>query len=124
MRIKEVAIDTPTVRRLKGRGPAEYLFAIGEQELHQLRNAGLPPSAIVAYTAIRSAIKASGLEWASVPHRTFKAFNFPPDWWRTNVRRLEKSGLIECDRQPGRLRRYRLSGACVDDRYASWLKSL
>lgn len=110
MYIEEVAVDTPTVQHLKEKGRAEYLFAVGERELQRLRKAGMPPSAIVAFAAIRSAIRASRLEWASIPHRTFEAFDFPADWWRVNVRRLEHAGLLECDRSPGKLRRYRLTG--------------
>ncbi len=108
MAIKEIPVETPTIRRLRERPKRGYQFVLAEDELRSLRRAGLPPAAILAFQAIRGASRASSEDWVSVPHRTLEAFDFPQDWWRLNVRRLERAGIIECDRQPGKLRRYRL----------------
>ena len=108
MSIEEVLVDTPTTRRLKEKPKRDRYFALQSEEIERLRRAGMPPAAILAYAGIRTAIRISGDEWASVPHQTFNLFDMPSDWWRLNVRRLEAAGIIECDRQPGKLRRYRL----------------
>lgn len=117
MTIREVAVETPTLIRLRQRvtRQPEYLFAVGERELRRLRAAGLCPASILAYAAIRGAYRAAGNTWAAISTRTYSALGFPPDWWRVNTRRLERAGFVECDRQPGRLRRYRVaSGECGD----------
>ena len=108
MRIEEVLVETPTTSRLKAKPKAEYGFSLREGEIRRFRDKGLPPSALLAFAAIKGAIKASGEEWAALSHRTLDIFDFPTVWWRLNVRRLEDAGFIECDRQPGKLRRYRL----------------
>lgn len=108
MQIEEVPVDTPTTRRLKEKPKSEYQFDLREGDLRRLRRAGLPPASILVYAAIRGALRAHGEEWAAIPHRTFDIFDLPTDWWRLNVRRLEAAGFIECDRSPGKLRRYRL----------------
>ena len=112
LQIAEARLDTQTVMDLKSlRGRREYLFVITESELQQLRSEGVPPAAILTYMAIRGAVRASGAEWAAISVRTRQAFDFPAEWWRLNVRRLEQAGFIECDRKPGKSRRYRLTGA-------------
>ena len=108
MSIEEVLVDTPTTRRLKEKPKRDYYFALQAEEVEALRQAGLPPASVLCFAAIRTAIRVTGDEWAVVPRRTFDLFDLPTDWWRLNVRRLEAAGFIECDRSPGKLRRYRL----------------
>ncbi len=117
MRLVERAVDTQTVTRLKSerRGCRPYLYVLTEDDLAALRIAGLSLSAAVALACIKGAVRAArGHEWVTMTARTMAAVGRDARWWHTQTRRLERAGLIACERHKGRLPRYRLRVAGGD----------
>lgn len=120
MRLVERAVDTPTVTRLKGarRGCRPYLYVLTEDDLAALRDAGLSMSTAVALACIKGAVRAArGRDWVTLTSRTMAAVGRDARWWHTQTRRLEGAGLIECERNKGRLPRYRLRAAEKEPAY-------
>lgn len=113
--IEEREVMTPTVaalrhaaasRNSKGRRP--YLFVISEDDLHRLREAGVPVVACVVYAAIKGAVRASGEEWVTLSSRTQDALRHSFRWWWRQTEALRRAGFIDVQRHCGRLPRFRL----------------
>jgi hypothetical protein len=116
MEIAEKQIDTPTLAMLKRKvtelGKHPYAFVLTDRDLTALRLAGMSLSAIAAYACIRGAVRAGWRhEWVTLPPRTIAAVGRDRRWWYEQTQRLERAGFIACERQPGRLPRYRLRQA-------------
>ena len=86
-----------------------YLFALTEPDLHRLNAARVSTSAVLAFAVIRSAERAAvGSEWVTIRKRARDAVGRDYRWWHSATRQLEAAKLIECQRQRGRLPRYRI----------------
>ncbi|WP_396430288.1 hypothetical protein [Limnohabitans sp.] len=112
----EMAFDTTTLQQLKAqRGIRQdklYVFRLDSAQVQRARELNLPDSALIALAAIEAA--AYGVrrnDWITLPPRTIDAFARGFRWWHRATSKLEKVGLIECQRHTGKLPRYRLKKA-------------
>lgn len=111
---REVITPTKAALRLAALGRSNksrrpYLFVISEDDLHRLRDAGVPVVACVVYAAICGAVRAAGTDdWVTLSPRTMDALRHSFRWWWRQTDALERAGVIEVKRHQGRLPRYRL----------------
>lgn len=117
MNVREVAVMTPTIRRLKSERSRQsgmrltrpYGFFITETELHRLVEAKMGMGAIVVFGLIRSAVRAArGHDWVSLSLRARESVPRSYKWWHAATQQLEAAGFIECKRHRGRLPLFRL----------------
>jgi hypothetical protein len=109
--LQGIAVDTPTLRALTDsrRLKADYVFRLTEHQVKVGREVGLPDSALLALAAISGAAYGDrSQKWVTLPQRTTDAFGRGYKWWHRATSALEQAGLIQCERHPGRLPRYRL----------------
>jgi len=109
----EMAVDTTTLQQLKAqrgvRHDKLYVFRLDSAQVQLARERDLPDSALIALAAIEAAAYGGRRnDWITLPTCTLDAFARGFRWWHRATSKLEKVGLIECQRHVGRLPRYRL----------------
>jgi hypothetical protein len=105
----ERRVETPTSSRLRATTKSSrYRYTLTQTEMRRLRQAGLGPAPIVAFMAILAASKAAGGGWVTLKQAIREGWEFSVEWWRVNTTALERAGVLECERRPSQLPRYRL----------------
>lgn len=109
--IGERVVDLPTVAALKRRREERekaYVFRLTAEGLRQVTDIG--DAAIVAYALICGASWGDRAgRWVTVPDIALNSLDRGYRWWHAATSHLAAAGLIEVDRQRGRLPRYRLA---------------
>lgn len=102
-------METPTSERLRAtEKSSRYRYALPQADMVRLRKAGLGPAPILAFQAIAAASKAAGGGWVTLKPAIRNGWGFSVEWWRVNTSALERAGIIECERRPSQLPRYRM----------------
>jgi hypothetical protein len=114
--VTERLVETPTSTRLRATTrSSRYRYGLAQVELQRLRESGLGPAPILAFMAILAASKAAGGGWVTLRPAIRSGWGFSVEWWRVNTSALEKAGIIDCERRPSQLPRYRLKGDDASD---------
>ena len=103
--------DTPVTESIKDNHKAKplYVFRLDEEQVSNVRQLKLPDSALVAYAAITAAAYGDRANsWVTLSPRTMDSVGRGFRWWHNATSALERVGLIEVQRHPGRLPRYKL----------------
>jgi len=109
----ETRVDTPTTAALRGKAEGRkakgYMFTLTEDQMHAAKAKRVPGSALLALAAINgAAYGARQTEWVMLSRRTLDCFPHDYRWRHRATAVLEVAGLVECQRHPGRMPRYRL----------------
>lgn len=107
--VEERRVETPTSERLRASAKSDrYTYGLRQKDMVRLRQADLGPPPVLAFMAIRAASTAAGGGWVSLKPAIREGWGFSVEWWRVNTEKLERAGIIECERRPSQLPRYRL----------------
>ena len=108
---QETMFETTATLEIKARQRARpsYVFRLDETQASMARQKGLPDSALIALAAITAAAFGDrSASWVTLSDRTMTCFDRGFRWWHRATSQLVAADLIECQRHPGRLPRYRL----------------
>lgn len=106
-------IETTTTSELKAsrraRRSRTYMFMLTEDQMLAAAGKKLPAAAFLALAAISgAAFGCRKAQWVTLSARTQACLPHDYRWWHRATTALCRAGLVECQRHPGRLPRYRL----------------
>ncbi len=102
-------VMTPTLQMLKSKQRVKtYRYFVSQTDMVRARAAGLGPGPVVALLGIQAASKAAGGGWVTLRPQVRDAWGYDAEWWRVNTGKLVQAGIIEVERRPGAVPRYRL----------------
>lgn len=109
MDIKLLELPTASAIRARQKARPHYVFRLDERQVASARGCGLPDSAILALSAIAAASYGDREgQWVTLPQRTMDCMARSYRWWFRATSALEKAGMIDVRRHPGRRPRYRI----------------